>query len=1033
MVRPAFLPDRSMIDKLKSVGRRCRSMAAFTLIELLVVILIIGILVAVAAPSFLGQTQKAHDSAAQQYLTVAYRAASAAATDHEGSYVTTGFNEAALAAAIQASEPELTVVAGDCLINTTTDPTYVVVDEAGTTADNLTLCNDPDRRVWRLEVIDHVLQPFGEPTLVNGAGTPIVNPPVASSAPLVSGPVQVGQTLTTSNGTWGGSAATYSYQWQSSVNGSTWSNAGTDANSYAITAGDTDDFLRAVVTATNSAGSASQASAAMGQVLPAVPINTALPVVSGTAQVGQTLSTANGTWTSNPTSYTYQWQISANGSSWSNIGSATNSSYTVQGADLDQYLRVVVAASNAGGSGSASSAAASQVLPAAPTNSVAPAVSGTAQVGQTLSTTNGTWSNNPTSYSYQWETSPDSSSWSNIGSATSGSYTAVAGDLNQYLRVAVTATNAGGAGAASSAATSQVLPAAPTNTALPTVSGTYQTGQVLTATTGAWTPASPIPTYAYQWQTSVDQSTWTNVGADAATYTLVAGDIGKHVRVAVTASNAGGAGSANSTSSAAAVTLPAPVPAAAPVVSGTAQVGQTLSTDNGGWTNTPNSYSYQWETSANQSSWSNLGSATNASYTIVAGDLNQYLRVTVTATNDGGSGAAASATSSQVLPANPVNTVAPAISDTSGNLMTHVQVGDALSSSQGSWNNSPTSFTYTWQRADDVGFTTNLTTIGTNASTYTVVAGDLSKFIRVSVQASNTGGAASVFSSNQTNGVLPATPVNSSIPTINNGSQPQPGDTLTVTSTGSWSPTPTSYLYQWQRCPSADGCAAGSSGWVNISGANSSSYSVPYADVGYYQRAGVAAVNSGGQSATAYSVKSGVSATAANPNILTAVADGSFETTAGFSNWQTGGGTISRVSGGLSSADGLGMAMQVTGTVTNNDVSVYTPITNTGTISPGATYSAIADENISSSLTGSPGTFIDIYWVDAAGADLGSHVDATGFTGVGTFRISVTGVAPAGASRAKIRIGNGNGTGTFTAKIDGVLLVKGPPPSNYYP
>ena len=170
--------------------RRLRSTLGFTLIELLVVILIIAILVAVAAPSFLGQTQKAHDSAAQQYLAVAYKEATAWAVDHtgagspwDGNCATTPQGDFAggactadsVAHAIAASEPGLTVVSGSCPTDATTDQKHIVVDSSYTTGNNLKLCNDPtfnnDRRVWILTVTGGALQPFPEqPTLVSGNG-----------------------------------------------------------------------------------------------------------------------------------------------------------------------------------------------------------------------------------------------------------------------------------------------------------------------------------------------------------------------------------------------------------------------------------------------------------------------------------------------------------------------------------------------------------------------------------------------------------------------------------------------------------------------------------------------------------------------------------------------------------------------------------------------------------------------------------------------------------------------------------------------
>lgn len=83
------------------------------------------------------------------------------------------------------------------------------------------------------------------------------------------------------------------------------------------------------------------------------PINTINPVASGAGAIGQTLSTTNGTWsyaTGSYTTYTYQWQ--RNGS---NIGGATNSTYTTQGADGNTSVRCVVTANNGNSSVSANS------------------------------------------------------------------------------------------------------------------------------------------------------------------------------------------------------------------------------------------------------------------------------------------------------------------------------------------------------------------------------------------------------------------------------------------------------------------------------------------------------------------------------------------------------------------------------------------------------------------------------------------------------------------------------------------------------
>ena len=81
-----------------------------------------------------------------------------------------------------------------------------------------------------------------------------------------------------------------------------------------------------------------------------------------------------------------------------------------------------------------------------PVNSIAPVISGLTLVGETLTTTNGTWSSGSTiAYTYQWQRNA-----SNITGATSSTYILVSADLNNLVSCVVTATNNGGAVSASS-------------------------------------------------------------------------------------------------------------------------------------------------------------------------------------------------------------------------------------------------------------------------------------------------------------------------------------------------------------------------------------------------------------------------------------------------------------------------------------------------------------------------------------------------------------------------------------------------------
>jgi hypothetical protein len=98
------------------------------------------------------------------------------------------------------------------------------------------------------------------------------------------------------------------------------------------------------------------------------PANTAVPTISGTTTFGETLTSTTGTWSNSPTSYAYQWSRAAtSGGSYTNISGATSSTYNLVAADVGQYLKVTVTATNASGSAAATSSATAQIAKATPT------------------------------------------------------------------------------------------------------------------------------------------------------------------------------------------------------------------------------------------------------------------------------------------------------------------------------------------------------------------------------------------------------------------------------------------------------------------------------------------------------------------------------------------------------------------------------------------------------------------------------------------------------------------------------------------
>ena len=264
-------------------------------------------------------------------------------------------------------------------------------------------------------------------------------------------------------------------------------------------------------------------------------------------------------------------------------------------------------------------------------------------------------------------------------------------------------------------------------TGAPTISGTVQVGETLTADTSGVADEEGLSNaaFAYQWQAEgADIS-----GATDSTYTLVAADEGKTISVTVTfTDDAGNEESLTSAATAAVEAKPNTPATGAPTIGGKAQVWETLTADTSGIGDEDGLdgtvFAYQW-----QADGTDIQDATGSTYTLFYADKGKAISVAVSFTDDAGNEESLTSAATAAVEAKPNTppTGAPTIGGKAEVGETLTADTSGISDANGLTN---PGYIYDWLR---VGGGTRTIIPGATSSTYTLVAADEGKTIKVEV------------------------------------------------------------------------------------------------------------------------------------------------------------------------------------------------------------------------------------------------------------------------------------------------------------
>lgn len=399
-------------------------------------------------------------------------------------------------------------------------------------------------------------------------------------------------------------------------------------------------------------------------------LQTEIPTISGTVEVGKTLTVFPGTWEPAPVEFEYQWYRAG-----IRISDAFDPEYLVGPEDLGHRLSVEVLGIKTGYlDARVLSVETAPVLPSS-LSSPTPTISGTTSVGMTLQVVTGAWDPTLTDLSYQWYRGDDVSP-----GATGISYPLTHLDGGYSMRVKVTGYVGGVAYLSKfSAPTAQVDYGYIPETSTPRITGTAKVGHKLRTDTGVWTGQTH---FTFQWYHSGRPIP----GATDRTYAPGPADVGKALRVKVTGSmDWNWYRSVTKKSALTAPVAKGTLATSKPRIAGVRQVGKQVKAVPGPWTSGTR-FTYQWFHAGKA-----IKGATGQTHRQTAADAGTRLRVRITGSKPGYASKVRHSDLTAVVVRGKLSASVPKITGTT-------QVGKTLKATVGSWT-SGTRLRYQWLRS----------------------------------------------------------------------------------------------------------------------------------------------------------------------------------------------------------------------------------------------------------------------------------------------------------------------------------------------